>query len=487
MKYDFELNEWASNDSLSKIIKRLKSNSKILEFGCANGRLTKYMTEKLNCTVTIVEIDEEAGKVAAEYSKESFLGDNDGNIENLVWAEKLKGEKFDFIIFADVLEHLHDPEIVLKICKSLLDKNGSIIVSIPNIANNSILASLYKNEFEYQNIGLLDNTHIKFYTYYTFHRMLGRLEYRMTYETATFSKIGENELPVSLVELPMSFRNNLIEREFGDVYQFIFQFVNGNEGSDNMRLESDFPKNAVNYYESVYYMKHESEQLSEHDTCRFVVNLGRNVQRIDLRNKNVTGIRFDPINTNCIIEIIQVKLIDNENERLLEVKNTNALSVDYKYLVFADIDPFIEIDIEGEGILEIEFILHNYDLDNRILEVIENNIHKFKNDLEGITKNLTSLYEEKNKNLNLEYNDLNNQYNLLKEHRENDLINFEQQAEIINKNNQDIVKLNDDIEILNKEIENLRTGVNELQNENTRLQELINTYNSKFYHLSKLK
>ena len=114
-KYDFKL-DLDSKNSLSMILSYVKRNSKILEFGCANGRMTKYLKEELACSVDIVEIDYEAGIEAAKYANQKCLGEIEGNIESYKWYNILREERYDYIIFADVLEHLYYPTKVLRKC-----------------------------------------------------------------------------------------------------------------------------------------------------------------------------------------------------------------------------------------------------------------------------------------------------------------------------------------------------------------------------------
>ena len=147
MKYDFDLDLTNSN-SLLLILEQIRRGSVVLEFGPANGRMTKYLKQELDCDVYLAEIDEEAGKQALLYGKDLVIGD----VENFEWFERYRDIKFDYIVFADVLEHLRDPKTVLDRCKLLLKHEGSVLLSVPNLAHNSVLINLMNNEFEYLNI-----------------------------------------------------------------------------------------------------------------------------------------------------------------------------------------------------------------------------------------------------------------------------------------------------------------------------------------------
>lgn len=221
-KYDFEL-DLVNDNSLKLIDERIKSNSKILEFGPANGRLTKHLCLNKNCVVDIVELDEKSGSYASKYANKSLLGSKFGNIENYEWMQLLKNEKYDYIIFADVLEHLYNPEFVLMQTKNFLKKDGSVLISIPNVAHNSIILNLLRDEFKYNELGLLDSTHIRFFTYNSFKRIIEKLEFQSVYENAVFIKVGSNEIDVSYDAFAKYDEDILMERTLGEAYQFIFE------------------------------------------------------------------------------------------------------------------------------------------------------------------------------------------------------------------------------------------------------------------------
>ena len=162
-KYNFDL-DLESKNSISVILNRIKPNSTILEFGPAHGRMTKYLRDTLNCKVYAVEIDEKAAKHAEQFTEKIIID----SIETYSWEKAFAGIEFDYIIFADVLEHLYHPGKVLERIRNFLKEDGSILISIPNIAHNAIILGLMKGEFNYGPVGLLDDTHIRFFTKKTF-------------------------------------------------------------------------------------------------------------------------------------------------------------------------------------------------------------------------------------------------------------------------------------------------------------------------------
>lgn len=221
-KYNFEL-DMETENSNSAILKNISPNSKVLEFGCAHGRMTKYLKENLKCDTTIVEINAQAGSVAAQWASKAYIGNTLGDIEGDSFFYDFKENDFDYIIFADVLEHLKNPEIVLKKCKSLLTKNGSIWISIPNVGHNAVLIDLWNGLFEYRELGLLDNTHLRFFTSQSLENMILKCEFKIANKINLINTVENTEFHNSYDDVPVMVAFLLQRREFGEVYQFVWE------------------------------------------------------------------------------------------------------------------------------------------------------------------------------------------------------------------------------------------------------------------------
>lgn len=141
-----------------RIINSVGHNKNVLDVGCSEGTLSKKMKDN-NCTVVGIELDEDAAKKAGKFCKEVLVGD----VESVKISSGYE-KYFDIILFADILEHLKEPsEVLLRFSKYLKD-DGVIIISVPNIANWRIRFQLLFGNFDYQEYGILDNSHIKFFT-----------------------------------------------------------------------------------------------------------------------------------------------------------------------------------------------------------------------------------------------------------------------------------------------------------------------------------
>lgn len=218
MSYDFQL-DMETENSNSVILKNIKPKSKVLEIGCAHGRMTKYLKEELECKVTIVELNQEAGKTAAQWAEKSFLGEDIEN-ESLFYKFSRNADKFDYIIFADVLEHLQNPDKVLNKFKNIANE---IWISIPNIGHNAVMIDLWNNLFTYRESGLLDKTHLRFFTYYSLKQMVEQCGLKIVKEINLINVVENTEFNNNYSKVPPTVEILLKRREYGEVYQFVWK------------------------------------------------------------------------------------------------------------------------------------------------------------------------------------------------------------------------------------------------------------------------
>ncbi|MGH9264773.1 MAG: methyltransferase domain-containing protein [Acidimicrobiales bacterium] len=158
-RYDTDVDLSNRNNSHTLMVELVGGTKRVLDVGCATGYLAKALVER-GCTVTGVEFDAEAAEEARPYLERLILGD----IEALDLVETFGDERFDVVVFGDVLEHLRDPLPVLRNVRRVLTDRGSVVASIPNIAHGSVRLALLAGRFDYQPLGLLDSTHVRFFT-----------------------------------------------------------------------------------------------------------------------------------------------------------------------------------------------------------------------------------------------------------------------------------------------------------------------------------
>ena len=140
-----------------EIFNRVSKGSKVLEVGCNLGNLGRDLINKKGCIVYGIDFYAPSIELAKKRLTQAKIFD----LEKYTLPFQ---EKFDLIIFEDVLEHIRYPEEILKIYKKLLNLQGKILVSIPNVANIKIRFALMFGNWNYKNSGILDKSHFKFYT-----------------------------------------------------------------------------------------------------------------------------------------------------------------------------------------------------------------------------------------------------------------------------------------------------------------------------------
>jgi O-antigen biosynthesis protein len=157
--YEANVNLENENSSHTLIVELVGYDKNVLDVGCSTGYLAEVLVQR-GCRVTGIEIDPKAARRAEEHCERVIVGD----VESLDLGKELDESSFDVIIFGDVLEHLKDPLQALRRLKSSLGPRGYVVASIPNIAHGSVRLALMQGKFRYHSVGLLDNTHLRFFT-----------------------------------------------------------------------------------------------------------------------------------------------------------------------------------------------------------------------------------------------------------------------------------------------------------------------------------
>jgi 2-polyprenyl-3-methyl-5-hydroxy-6-metoxy-1,4-benzoquinol methylase len=130
---------------------------KVLDVGCASG-LFGAALRRAGHEVWGVEQSPQAQ--AARDRLDHVVA---GSVEDFLRSPEAAAE-FDVVSFVDVLEHLVAPEAVLRQCKVLLRPDGAIVASLPNVAHLAVRVMLLEGRWEYADLGLLDRTHLRFFT-----------------------------------------------------------------------------------------------------------------------------------------------------------------------------------------------------------------------------------------------------------------------------------------------------------------------------------
>lgn len=145
-----------------------------LEIGCGKGQFSRAIKSKCNAEIWGVELNSAAAAEAKNHVDHIFCGPIESHIGSLPSAY------FDCICMNDVIEHLIDPWQVLSSLRTKLRQGGIIIASLPNVRYYKNLGSLlFDSDWQYTDAGILDRTHLRFFTYKSMRRLFEDAGYKV--------------------------------------------------------------------------------------------------------------------------------------------------------------------------------------------------------------------------------------------------------------------------------------------------------------------
>lgn len=148
----------APNNPHSIALRLVGRDRRVLEIGCWAGHVTRHLAAAGNVVVG-VELDAAAADEARQFAERVHVVDLD-----VTPLSSIEHESFDVILLGDVLEHFRDPTAVLRDLVRLLESDGRLVISVPNVAHVDVRLHLLEGRWEYQPDGLLDRTHLRWFT-----------------------------------------------------------------------------------------------------------------------------------------------------------------------------------------------------------------------------------------------------------------------------------------------------------------------------------
>ncbi len=200
----------------AKVLRLVGREKRVLELGTAMGVMTRVLREQLDCTVVGVERDPDMAAEAAAWCEKMVVGD----LDRLDLAAET-GDGFDVVLAADVLEHLADPWRCLAQLPALLKPEGCLVLSVPNVTHNSVVAALLCGRFPYRDKGLLDRTHLRFFARADLEQLLLATGFVPVVWDRYLQPPGADGSDQFWMSLPRQLRHWLTSRPDAEVYQFI--------------------------------------------------------------------------------------------------------------------------------------------------------------------------------------------------------------------------------------------------------------------------
>jgi methionine biosynthesis protein MetW len=171
-------------------LEMIPANSRVLEIGCATGHLSQYLIEEKNCTIVGVEADPEQAAVAGTRGVTVICGFADQAGTQAQVDDWVRGHApFDVVFMSQVIEHLARPKPMLVKISDWLADEGLLVVSTCNVAHWKCRLRLLCGRWEYEDYGILDRDHLRFFTLKNFPSLLQAGGYRVVESGFSFQDI----------------------------------------------------------------------------------------------------------------------------------------------------------------------------------------------------------------------------------------------------------------------------------------------------------
>ena len=216
--YERNVDPLRPNDAHGISLQMVGRQKRVLELGAASGHVTKAL-KSLGNHVVAVERD---GRFLDELTQVA----DQVHITDLDWLDLrnlLTEQRFDVILAGDVLEHCTRPDLVLLQCHSLLAAGGYVVVSLPNIAHADVRLALLTGKFEYRPTGLLDQTHLRFFTRATIEKFVAENGFGIDEIHASTTPLGTTEFGPPDTNIPRETIEFVQNDRDSSVYQYVLK------------------------------------------------------------------------------------------------------------------------------------------------------------------------------------------------------------------------------------------------------------------------
>ena len=231
-RYEAEIDVTLPNNTHAALVRLAGEQRRILELGAASGYMTRALKDRGN-HITAIEYDDEAAEDLKQIADWTIVGDlNDPAVLSDVSGP------FDTVLAGDVLEHLLDPRAVLQSAVSKLAPDGAVVISVPNVGHIDLRLALLQGRFDYQPTGLLDDTHIRFFTYDTLLDLIESAGLIVADIERITTNAFETEIAVDRDGIDQAILDAALAVPESETYQFVVRAV-VDSGDRNARQQSE--------------------------------------------------------------------------------------------------------------------------------------------------------------------------------------------------------------------------------------------------------
>jgi 2-polyprenyl-3-methyl-5-hydroxy-6-metoxy-1,4-benzoquinol methylase len=211
----------SSDSAAAYVLRFVGHDRKVLEIGAGPGSISRPLVDLNGCRVSAIEIDEASVEILQAFCEQVWRRD----LNDPAWPQDIPDAAYDAVVIADVLEHITDPWSVLRRAVPFVNDSGSLVVSLPHASHASILACLLTNNFDYRDWGLLDRTHIRFFSMKNIQALFENAGLAILDFSFVLRHPTETEFAEAWAALPPNTRSLLESGDFANVYQVVVRAV----------------------------------------------------------------------------------------------------------------------------------------------------------------------------------------------------------------------------------------------------------------------
>ena len=306
-------------NSLTVLATHIPPGARALDLGCGSGALGRFLTAAEpggDVTLDGLTINPDEARLAAQHYRHIEVA----NLETCELTRLFAPAGYDAIICADVLEHIRHPQRVLASCRALLAPGGRVLLSIPNTGYAGLIAELMAGEFRYRPEGLLDETHLRFFTRQTLMRFLAAERWVVASIETVERELPDSEFRVAFDALPPAVARHLLALPDALSYQFIVSCRPAAPGEAIAIPEVEPPLPAQAHFSAQLYWD-EDQGFAETRKCvaSGVIGSEKQTLRFVLPHQ-LTGLKrlkLDPADRPGILYLYALRLLCTDQEQPL--------------------------------------------------------------------------------------------------------------------------------------------------------------------------
>lgn len=235
--------------SLSVLAGMVPMGSQVLDLGCGSGALGLHLGATRGCTCDGVTLS----PLEASHAQAHYRRIETADLETTSLSELFAGQRYDVIVCADVLEHLRRPERLLPACQNLLKPGGRLLISVPNAAYAGLTLELMHGEFRYRPEGLLDQTHLRFFTRSSLGRFLQDNGWAVDGLQAIRRELWDSEFKRTPDSLPPAVARYLLAQPDALTYQFVAAVYPASAPASAIAAPADAPPAQAVFTAQLYW------------------------------------------------------------------------------------------------------------------------------------------------------------------------------------------------------------------------------------------